>query len=297
MKIKQAILITAYKEPEWVEQIIRCLGSEFYYFLHIDKKSSDSDWIRYSGLAEKYPNIVFISNLYKVNWGGFNHLRAILLLVEKALELEMDYCHLITGQDYPVKSAHYFATEFQNSENYMEYFALPTTNWNGGGLDRLIYYQFHDEFDMKTFLGKKVVKSLKSIQKGLSIKRKLPENFQFYGGSTYWSLNRNCLEYVLQFLKENTGFLDFFRYSFCAEEIFFQSVLLNSPFKNHIINDNRRYICWVTRNGSMPAILDETDYDAIIASTALFARKIAYPESVRLVAQLDTTFLQGETHH
>ena len=285
--MQQGILVTAYKKPDWLQRMLNRFGPNVSFFVHVDRKSSAEDQDRYRQLTHAHENLVFVSNQYEVNWGGFNHLKAILLLVQKAVESGIGYCHLITGQDYPVKSATYFETQLDGRQNFIEFFPLPTSNWKDGGLDRLIYYHFHDIFDPKTRLGKVPLKLLAGIQGVLHMKRPLPDNVRFYGGSTYWSLNRVCLEYVLDYIRRDPSFLARFRYTFCAEEVFFQTVLLNSPLRETLINDNRRYICWHTRNGSAPAILDASDFDSIITSKALFARKMAYPESQDLVDRID----------
>jgi len=285
--MKQGILVTAFKEPAWLERVVQCFGPGFSFFIHVDRKSPASVREGYRVLATRYDSIVFLSSFYHVNWGGFNHLQAILLLVQQALESGMEYCHLITGQDYPVQRPEYFACQLSKGKNYMEFFSLPTSNWLHGGLDRLVFYHFYDVFDRKTYPGKKAIKILKSLQKMLPVRRKLPNGIRLYGGGTYWSLDRACLEYVMEYIQRRPAFLDRFRYTFCAEEIFFQTVLLNSPLRDFIVNDHRRYICWEGRHGSLPAILDVSDFEKITHSNALFARKIAYPESSELVDLVD----------
>ncbi|MDN5627487.1 MAG: hypothetical protein L0G16_05910, partial [Weeksellaceae bacterium] len=71
---KQAILITAYKDLYSLRQLITLFGNNFNFYIHIDKKSKiDTD------ILKQFDN-VFVSKKYEVNWGGFNHLKAILFL-------------------------------------------------------------------------------------------------------------------------------------------------------------------------------------------------------------------------
>ena len=107
-----------------------------------------------------------------------------------------------------------------------------------------------------------------------------------YGGSTYWSLSRGALEYVTDFSQNNKLILNRFKFTLCAEEFYFQTVLLNSAFADSIINNNLRYIDWIARNGNNPAILDESDYEKLISSKALFARRIEAPTSKLLMSKL-----------
>jgi hypothetical protein len=285
--MKQGILVTAFKEPTWLERTIRLLGPGFSFFVHVDGKSKPEVAEGFAALSRRYANVRVYSR-YRVNWGGNNHLKAILLLVEEALKEGMGYCHLITGQDYPLKDIDSLLAEGEKRVNYLNYVKLPNPAWKDGGFDRLLYYNFFDVFDGRTLFRKRAIRFLAVVQKFLFIKRRLPREARFHGGGTYWSLSSECLSYALGYAAEHPKFMRAFDHSFCAEELFFQTVLLNSPFRDAIVNDDRRLILWETRHGSMPAILDEGDFEPVLASPAFFMRKIAYPASARLVELVDS---------
>ncbi|KZK75200.1 MAG: hypothetical protein A3K90_08615, partial [Pelodictyon luteolum] len=246
--MKQGVLVTAFKEPAWLERTIRQLGDGFSVFVHVDRKSKQEVVEAFFELSRKYKNVKVFSR-YRVNWGGNNHLKAILLLVEEALKDGMEYCHLITGQDYPLMSGEALFAEGAKLLNYMEFAPLPNPAWKDGGYDRLLYYNFFDVFDGRTMFRRRVIRLFAAIQKFLFIKRNLPSDVRFHGGGTYWSLTGECLEYAMRYAAEHPRFMKAFDHSFCAEEIFFQTVLLNSPFKDAIINDPRRFIVWEYRYG------------------------------------------------
>ncbi|NTU53788.1 MAG: beta-1,6-N-acetylglucosaminyltransferase [Chlorobiaceae bacterium] len=284
--MKQGILVTAFKEPEWLERVIIRLSGEFSFFIHVDAKSSREVREGFHALACKYENVAVFSN-YKVNWGGNNHLKAILLLVEKALESGTGYCHLITGQDYPIKSSDFLIGEGLKGVNYLHSLPLPRDDWKDGGYDRLVYYNFFDLFDGRTRWGRRMIHYLVGIQRILSYKRGIPANLKLFCGNTYWSLDRECLEYAMGYAAAHPAFMKQFNHSFCSEEFFFQTVLMNSPFKEKIVNDDRRFIVWEFRDGSNPANLDQRDVEQVLASPAYFMRKISYPESASLVDAVD----------
>jgi hypothetical protein len=56
------------------------------------------------------------------------------------------------------------------------------------------------------------------------------------------------------------------------DEIFFQTVLMNSPYKNGIIYDNLRYIIW-SPGSRHPATLNIRYFEDFMNSNKLFARK------------------------
>lgn len=269
--MKQAILITAYKNVSSLIDIVDFFDDSFNFYIHFDRKVN----VDLSALSQF--NNVFVSRGYSVNWGGVNHLKAILSLADIALkDPENSFFHLITAEDFPVKSIKDFKSLDQN-KNYLEFFELPTPFWSdNGGMDRLDYYNFFDILDAKKKMQHIIIGKFVLIQKKIQLKRSYPEDFlnlKLYGGSTYWSLNRNALDYIIQF-DANKRILKRFDYTFCAEEIYIQTVLLNSPYIDSIVNDNLRFIDWQSGRRSYPAFLDETDFDSLISSNKLFARKI-----------------------
>ena len=62
-----------------------------------------------------------------------------------------------------------------------------------------------------------------------------------------------------------------FKYSFCADEIFLQTLLYNSTLRNKIINDDLRHIDW---NRGHPYVFNECDFLELINSKNLFVRKV-----------------------
>lgn len=287
--MKQAILITAYKNFLQLKGLVDLFDEDFSIYIHIDKKSKVSETEKQKLAGQ---NVKLITQNYSVNWGGLNHLKAYLLLCAHALEDKSNtYFHLITGQDYPVKSIGYFKQRFSSSEkglpNYLEFFQMPAECWadTNGGMDRLELYNFYDLINIKRH-GNWIYRFIK-LQKKLNIRRSFPKDFpRLYGGSTYWSLNRDTLQYVLDFTDSNPRFFDRFKFTACAEETYFQTIILNSPYKDNVVNDNLRYIDWGNGTDASPIFLDETHFDAIIQSDNLFIRKVG-ENSTELINRLE----------
>jgi hypothetical protein len=286
--MKQAILITAYKNYHHLEEIIRYFDANFELYIHIDKKSKISD-IELTNIR-RYEIVKLVEQKYKVNWGGFNHLKSILYLTEQALNNpENNYFHLITGHDFPIKTESYFVEFFKNNDNeYLEYCNIPKIGAaDNGNMDRIEYYNFYDVWNFKIHKQFERIIFFIKLQKRLGIKRKISSKMpKLYGGSTYWSLSRECVSYVMEFTKKNRFVLNRFKHTMCAEEFYFQTVIMNSNFASKVANDNLRHIDWVARNGNNPAVLDETDYEKLIYSNAIFARKFEYPESIGLMNKI-----------
>lgn len=97
-----------------------------------------------------------------------------------------------------------------------------------------------------------------------------------------WSLSRACLNYVVVYSKQDKKIFNRFKYTFCSEEFYFQTVLMNSSFKSKICTDNLRFIDWSNRNGNNPSVLDETDFENLCLSNSFFARRFEYPISLKI---------------
>lgn len=280
--MKHALLITAYKDLEQLLDLASCFDSRFGLFIHIDKKSKVSPELK-TKLAQ-LEQVKLISQQYKVNWGGRNHLKSILWLCKKALaDKDYTYFHMITAQDMPIKSNDFFMDHFAQlgGKSYLEHFTMPASCWNNGGVDRVAYYNLYDLLNAKTSMH--WIQKLIAIQKKLGIKRKYSKKLpKLYGGSTYWSLHRSAVKQVIDFKNSSPGLLKRLKHSFCSEEFYFQTILMNSPEAKNMIQDNKRFIVWEQRHGSIPAVLDDSDLIAITASNALFARKFDYTISASL---------------
>ena len=268
--MKQAILITAYKNFNQLITLTNAFSKDFNIYIHIDKKSLLTREAKQELM--KNVNVKYLGQDYIINWGGLNHLKAYLKLSEIALNnKENMYFHLISGQDYPIKNNDYFKMIANEKKDYLSYHTMPARCWNNGGMDRLEYYNFYDYFDVKKSIWPSKIRSL---QKKFKFKRTINNLGKLYGGSTYWSLTRDTLHFVLNFTEENPKFLKRFKYTAISEEIYFQTVIMNSKYSNNIVNDDLRYIDWESKRGGNPAFLDETDFKSLICSNMLFARKI-----------------------
>ncbi len=274
--MKQAILITAYDSFDQLNLLLDQFDDYFNIYIHIDKKS-DLEELRLMELLKK-KNVKYAGRDYTVNWGGVNHLKSYLKLAEIAMkDTENVYFHLITGKDFPIKGNKYFRNLVDGKsalgKDYMDHFRMPADCWKDGGMKRLEYYNFYDLFNAKK--SDKWIWRFIRLQEILKIKRKIKANMgELFGGSTYWSLSRNTLDYVLSYTAQNPNFLKRFKHTFCAEEIYFQTIIMNSPYAENVINNNKRFIDWESGKGGYPAFLDEQDFNAIVESDSLFARKI-----------------------
>jgi hypothetical protein len=102
-------------------------------------------------------------------------------------------------------------------------------------------------------------------------------------GSIWFDLRADVVDYVLDYVARHPEYRGAFRLSRCADEIFFHTLVFNSPFRDAVSHGDHarcllglRYIDW-RRGGSHPRTLGPDDLDAAGATGALFARKFDRP--------------------
>lgn len=61
----QAICITAYTNPNMLDELLLSIHKEFQCIVHIDKKAETL----FNQVRNKYKDVQFVSK-YEVNWGG-----------------------------------------------------------------------------------------------------------------------------------------------------------------------------------------------------------------------------------
>jgi hypothetical protein len=278
--MRQGILITAYRDIPMLEKLVTYFDEDFEMFIHIDKRCRE----KLAALEGKEHLHLF--RAYAVEWGDYKHLLAIVMLMKEAYRhTDLEYFHLITGSDYPCLSIDSFKASCNEhgNDNYLEHFPLPHVDWGSeGGLNRIQYWWWRPNSTRTN--GAWVTRKLVNLQRRLGIKR----DFKFfgsklYGGGTYWSLSREAVGVAVDYLTQHPDYLRRFCHTSIAEEICLPTLLINSNLP--IINDYKRYIDWGP-DGANPQVLNEKDYDKIVDSGALFARKMERGKSDKLIALL-----------
>ncbi len=263
--MKVANLVVTYTDPRLTERMIKRLGTEhFDYYLHIDKKK-DIEQYRY---LTQYPNVFLVKERIDVRWAGFSTTRAILSCIKDVLASgrTYDYFNLLSGQDYPLKSAGQildFLNKHQGKQ-FIEYWDI-NTEWTEAAM-RLKKYYLGD----MNFKGKHMVQKLVNA---LLPHRKIPYNLKPYGKGMFWTLTPDCATYVLNKLENDKKLNHFFAFTWAGEEIAFQTILCNSEYSSQLVNDDCRYIDW-SAGGLHPKSLDVEDFEKLKTSTNdLFGRK------------------------
>lgn len=275
MNNKIAILILLHENTEKEQRLINHLSKDFDLYIHVDKKSNilETD---FSG------ENIYVYKKYKVFWGSYNQICATYYLLSKAAEKHYKRYILISGSDIPLKSNKEIYNFFDNNEKeYFEYEKFPRKCWGeSGGYDRVDYYYMNSINGLKLkpvtkffrIYIRKINTLLIKIFRLLKIKRKRLE-IDYYGGANWTNLSDKCVQSIVEYLHTNPKLFNRFKYTFCADEIFFQTIIMNFVNNIYIENDSLRFTSW-EKNSSHPNIIRMVDYEKLKKSHALFARKI-----------------------
>ena len=247
------------------------------FLIHVDRKTDDAEYSVLTQSLRELSSVRFLER-HTCHWGGFGHVRATLKGIAELLARgdAFDYVILLTGQDYPIKSNERINQFFEERrpQSFMAFSALPSESWSPrGGLDRIEHWHvraygrhLHSPFT-----------------------RAFPTGLRPFGGGAYWCLSRTSIEYIARFVDTRPDVVSFFKHVDIPDEIFFQTILLNSHLRDTIVNDNLRYIDWT--RGRRPAILETRDFDALRASPKLFARKFDVDQDENVLDLIDSHLL------
>jgi len=276
--MKLAHLILAHSKPQMLERLVKRLHHpKADIYIHLDKKANFEDFKH----LEAIDHVFFIKNRVKTEWGNYSLIDATLKGLEYILENNAQYSHinLLSGQDYPLKPIEEIQQFlfFNADKTFMHYLSINDNEWPDGKV-RITQYNLGDY----NFPGKY---RLQSIVNAILPRRKMPGYLAPYGRSQWLTITPACAKYAIDYLKNNSRLKRFFRLTWAVDEIFFQTIILNSPLKNSVVNDNLRYIDM--EGASRPTIFTIADADKLIASGKFFARKFDTDVDSKILDRLD----------
>lgn len=296
--IKIAYLVFAYKNPKLLDLEIKALSTpESAFFVHIDKKSNINDFTFGTGV-----NIFVIEDRISVHWAEFSGVEAILKLIRSALQgpERYDYFVLLSGSEYPLKSAKYIQNFFEANygSEFMDIVRVPNIE-AGKPLAHINTYRVQSHRPILRFIVR-LLSRLGLIRRDY---RKYLGALEPYSGHTWWALTREACEYIEAFIEEHPEVPLFFKNVPQPEESFFHTILGNSNFKSRI-RRNLLFEDW-SAAGSRPEIMTENhiaffqSQEAVIlndvfgAGEVLFARKYS-DENLALVDLVDKVIKSKE---
>lgn len=295
-----AYLISAHTDAPQLKRLIESLHSDAHFFVHIDRKTDIEPFVA----AISCENVHFLEDRIDVRWGTILEVEYQMALIKAAVEypVEFDRIFFLSGMDYPLWSNEKIVkwVEAQGDRECLCGICMDTEDI--GGQQRRLYQTSRPFFSIGA-LGNKgnqrlsiICRKLKSL---FGVRKKLHfmvdgEVWRLYKGSAWWCISQNLACYIYNMYMQKPEIRKYFVDSFGQAETVIQTIAFNSP-------------AWATKcmlvEGKYPGlaaltplhyivyepvikIMDETDYEALMASGRMFARKFISGKSDKLVEVL-----------
>lgn len=283
---RHAYLIMAHNEPVLLEKLLECLDDvRNDVFIHVDLRCTEIDELFFISKMKK-SKLIFIERK-KIFWGGYSIADCELRLLEAALPGLYNYYHYISGVDLPLKSQDELHAFFAKHDGKEFVSAGKVNTWKVKS--RVMYY---NTAKWPGIVSRRLVRAswlvFSALQKLLFINRIRKVKHDFYFGGAWFSITNN---YAQLLIKEKSRIEKLFKHGYYVDEIFIGTMLMDSIYaKNISVLGNVRYIDW-TRG--KPYVWKENDFDEIMASPCLFARKFSTAQDSKIIDRICKTVLEG----
>ena len=224
----------------------------------------------------------------------------MLILIQNALNApqEYDYYVLLSGSDYPLRSGRYIR-DFLESNRGSEFISLVKMPAPGYPLSKINKLRYPSDRPV----GRLATRALAKLGLAQRDHRKYLGGLEAYAGQAWWTLSRNAAEYIVDFARSKPHVEKYFRDAFTSDEMFFHTILGNSPFRAQV-RRNLVYVDWAD-GGDHPHMLNDEHVrnfetqqkiwveDEWGSGEVLFARKFS-DDRLDLVERIDEMIRRKE---
>ncbi|XAG61108.1 beta-1,6-N-acetylglucosaminyltransferase [bacterium 19MO02SH05] len=292
--LKLVFVVQCHKVTNTLEFLISKLNlvKNVTVFIHVDKKSNINDFIHYES-----DNVRLIKDRINVSWGGISQV----LLYVNALKLiefvDFDYVSFISGDDFLLRDIEVFRN-FLNENKGKEFIGIQSVHSDFfESRYKFLHpsFMFERNLNYKNRIYRKIF-SLVTKMGFLKNNRKSP-HLNFYKGSNWFTISKYTSSLISLRLQSKKEILEYFSYSYCCDEIFFQSIIMNEPsikykvykYEYSWMDDNAkslRYIDWKS-GPDFPRVFSRKNLlDINIPKIYFFCRKIDPSLSVKELSDL-----------
>jgi hypothetical protein len=266
-----AYLIMTHENPLLLRRtisLLSCGDQECGFFIHLDRKTAGKAFSSVRG-----QNVWFSEKRIPVYWGEFSQVEAILSLIRQAIASPngYDYCVLITGSCFPLRTGGYIRRFFEENrgQECMDILKVPGP---GKPISRFDTIRYPSHKPIRRF----IYRALAKIGLARRNHRKYLGGLEPYSGDGAWALTREACQYLLNFISVNPHVENFFRDTFASDEAFFQTILGNSPYRARM-RRNLVYAIWPGPVNGHPAVIGEEDVSAFEAQDQVCRNDIYGP--------------------
>lgn len=276
-----AYIVMAYKDPQQIDRLVKAMNHEAIdFYIHVDAKFDIKPFL----FLKENRNVYFFKKNYVIYWAAWNFTRTLLLCIHEIIQTGIPYEFVasFSGQDYPLKSNEYIV-DYHLKNIGCSFFSLEEhhSEWWTHAISRVKKYHLTNY----NFKGRY---KLQDIMNKVLPERNFPFYQTLYGGprATWWTMSSDAARYVSERVLSDKKLQRFCNFTWCPDEFLIPTILMNSPFKDSVINDSGRYIDW-SSGGANPKILTTDDFDNIMNSGKLYARKFDLSVDSEILDRID----------
>jgi len=278
--------VLAHNEPANLKSLLNTLQGK-KVLVHLDKSVDRAQYLMELASLPAQVEVLDLKDSFRIEWGGWNMVRAEILLFRNALRFLKpgDHAILLSGACYPCRPLadfEYFLSQntakelisFNSLGNVQNLRILPT----GQGYWKVQNINLHDMIALPPF--PPIVKGAYKLRDFIN-KRRLPNpqfrsEYAYFVGSQWIALTAGMTSQLVRnenYLKRR------FRYSYAPDELAIQSFIINTlgPDSDALIGEDFDTFATISgpihylKPGSLPATIE--DLEAITESGKFFVRK------------------------
>jgi hypothetical protein len=287
-RIRVTYIVLAHTGASQLCRLIERLdGDHARFLIHIDKRSPRSVYDATRRALGTNPHVTFLQrqSSRRTTFGLVGvPMNALSVLVREGSHF--DYAILLTGQDYPVKSTEAILAHLEENRGACFLHSFPMgdpglSDWPPTEVSR--YRDWHFWID--------------GHHARIRLNRSIPGGLEPFGGSMYWGLPREAVLYITDFIERERQFVRFFRHTSTPDEMFFQTILMNSPLRDRVTTMSApccyglHYIDWLPGQAH-PETLGLSDLPRLRSTPALFARKFDSETDRKILDAIDDQLLE-----
>ena len=265
--MKHAWLIIAHNEFEVLQRLVSMLDApESDFYIHFDKKVK-----RLPEIQVKKGRLTILEHRMDVRWGTVTQIKTELMLLEAAEKnAPYSYYHIISGTTLPLKTLNEIDSAFRDIGEKSIVAGMSRDCEYQETLKLRRYNLFLSHYTARNMLLRKASQFLWRVsiafQRVLGIK--INRGKTFYKASNWLSLTQEAADLILNRKKE---IVKTYRWSFCGDEFFIPSELMDSSLRDKIYDNDRYLLHTMGRANACSYALSE--WEELSKTDYLFARK------------------------
>ncbi len=222
-------LVLAHDQPDLLARLVNRLDHpEVRFVVHIDAHVDPQPFRQALNGPER---VHWVQNPVKVRWAAFSQVESTLRAMRAALDLwgtEPTHHVVLSGVDYPLKSNAYIIDFMRQhaGQQFIRRFDI-AESMNARQMRRIRGRHFRQLADRNTAVRKPLFVVEYLLR---AVPRRLPVGVRFTSGSNWIALSTPCVAWCTEYAAAHPGFVRLFKGMFGPDEIFFHTLVENSPF-------------------------------------------------------------------